>query len=174
MFSPRVPRAKRLKNRVRIPLQTPTEPQLTWFFVAMGNTQGSRGFIFILLIGKQARTTSPLASPPAFFFFRGKESSQLGRRARSHASSGSGTCLTALTHSTRVIMAEAPATMVTDTQVVVNVEGPAVAGEGARTFFAVSLMCWRKSPLAAPGVALAGATGATGARGSGLRGPFHP
>ena len=68
-------------------------------------------------------------------------------------------------------MAEAPATMVTDTQVVVNVEGPAVAGEGARTFFAVSLMCWRKSPLAAPGVALAGATGATGARGSGLRGP---
>ena len=24
-------------------------------------------------------TTSPLASPPAFFFFRGKESSQLGR-----------------------------------------------------------------------------------------------
>ena len=51
-------------------------------------------------------------------------------------------------------MAEAPATMVTDTQVVVNVEGPAVAGEGARTFFAVSLMCWRKSPLAAPGVAL--------------------
>ena len=71
-------------------------------------------------------------------------------------------------------MAEAPATMVTDTQVVVNVEGPAVAGEGARTFFAVSLMCWRKSPLAAPGVRAAGATGGKGQGGSGLGEPFHP
>ena len=42
-------------NRLRIPLQTPTEPQLTWFFVAMGNTQGSRGFVFGRLTGKQAR-----------------------------------------------------------------------------------------------------------------------
>ena len=55
VFSPRDPRAKRLKNPLRIPLQTPTEPQLTWFFVAMGNTQGSRGFVFGRLIGKQAR-----------------------------------------------------------------------------------------------------------------------
>ena len=55
VFSPRDPRAKRLVTRVRIALQTPTVPQLTWFCVVMGNTQGSRGFIFILLIGKQAR-----------------------------------------------------------------------------------------------------------------------
>ena len=56
VFSPRDPRAKRLVTRLRIPLQTPTEPQLTWFFVAMGNTQGSRGFVFGRLIGKQARS----------------------------------------------------------------------------------------------------------------------
>ena len=50
VFSPRDPRAKRLTNRVRIALRTPTASQLTWFWVAMGNTQGSRGFIFGRLI----------------------------------------------------------------------------------------------------------------------------
>ena len=55
VFSPRGPRAKRLWTRIRIALQTPTASQLTWFWVAMGNTQGSRGFTFPGLTGKQAR-----------------------------------------------------------------------------------------------------------------------
>ena len=50
VFSPRDPRAKRLVTRLRIPPQTPTASQLTWFWVAMGNTQGSRGFTFPGLI----------------------------------------------------------------------------------------------------------------------------
>ena len=54
VFSPRDPRAKRLETPLRIALQTPTVSQLAWFWVAMGNTQGSRGFIFGRLIGKQA------------------------------------------------------------------------------------------------------------------------
>ena len=44
VFSPRDPRAKRLTTRTRIALQTPTVPQLTWFCVAMGNTQ-TRGVL---------------------------------------------------------------------------------------------------------------------------------
>ena len=61
VFSPRDPRAKRLVNRVRIALRTPTASQLTWFWVAMGNTQGSRGFTFPGLTGKQARTAPSFA-----------------------------------------------------------------------------------------------------------------
>ena len=59
VFSPRDPRAKRLKNPLRIPPQTPTVSQLTWFWVTMGNTQGSRGFTFPSLTGKQARISGP-------------------------------------------------------------------------------------------------------------------
>ena len=47
---------------LRIPPQTPTASQLTWFWVAMGNTQGSRGFTFGRLTDKQARKLALLVS----------------------------------------------------------------------------------------------------------------
>ena len=70
-------------------------------------------------------------------------------------------------------MAEAPATMVTEQQVVVNVEGPTVAGEGARTFFRQHSHVCPEMPLMAPGALERGPRGARGRR-SGLREPFHP
>ena len=46
--------------------------------MAIGNTQGSRGFIFILLIGKQARTTSLSALVPRRLFVQQKHSYEYG------------------------------------------------------------------------------------------------
>ena len=54
--------------------------------------------------------------------------------------------------------------MVTEQQVVVNVEGPTVAGEGARTFFRQHSHVCPEMPLMAPGSARAGATGSKSAR----------
>ena len=99
VFSPRDPRAKRLVNRVRIALRTPTASQLTWFWVAMGNTQGSRGFTFPGLTGKQARTQGPrpftlASSPPRPFAALTTQPCPLpaprlylGRHQRQHSSS---------------------------------------------------------------------------------------
>ena len=54
--------------------------------------------------------------------------------------------------------------MVTEQQVVVNVEGPTVAGEGARTFFRQHSHVCPEMPLMAPGSARAGATGSKSVR----------
>ena len=77
VFSPRDPRAKRLKAPLRIPPQTPTASQLTWFWVAMGNTQGSRGFTFGRLTDKQARML--FFRTPLFLPSRKRERTRQGR-----------------------------------------------------------------------------------------------